>query len=198
MKYKVYMHKLKKDNRVYIGITKQEPQKRWQNGLGYIHSSYFYNAIKKYGWENFEHIILFQNLSKEEAEYKEIELIKKYKANIKGYGFNINEGGSAPIMTKEQKIKISNSEKGKIISKETIKKANKTKKKRYLTTGLTDKEKERYKKMIKPIKCIETNIIYYGQKELKINGFNPANVFMVCNNKRKTSKGFHWEYFEGV
>ena len=103
--YKVYMHKLKKDNRVYIGITKQNLKKRWQNGLGYVRSSYFYNAIQKYGWDDFEHILLFENLTKEEAEEKEKELIKIYNSNKKDYGFNLTNGGSAPIITEEQKKK---------------------------------------------------------------------------------------------
>lgn len=186
------MHKLKQDNRVYIGLTKQKPQKRWQNGYGYKHSTYFKNAINKYGWDNFEHIILYDNLTREEAQNKEIELIKKYKSNIKGYGFNINEGGFAPIITEEQKIKISNTEKGKIISKETIEKANKTKRKRYLTIGLTEKEKEKYKKRTKTVKCIETNKTYFGQKELIKLGFNGANIYEVCNGKRKRAYGYHW------
>ena len=80
--YKVYMHKLKKDNRVYIGITKQNLKKRWQRGIGYAHSTNFYNAILKYGWDDFDHIVLFKDLSKEEAEQKEMELIKLYNSNV--------------------------------------------------------------------------------------------------------------------
>ena len=196
MKYIIYMHKLKKDNRLYIGITCQEPKKRWQNGLGYKHSSYFRNAIKKYGWNNFEHIILYNNLTREEAQSKEIELIKKYKSNIKGYGFNINEGGFAPTITEEQKRKISNTEKGKIVSEETIEKIKKSKRERMNTIGLTEKQKEWYKRKIKPIICIETNVIYQGQKELKENGFNAGNIQLVCNNKRKTADGYHWKYYK--
>lgn len=196
MKYIIYMHKLKKDNRVYIGITSQKPEKRWQNGLGYVHSTYFYNAIRKYGWKKFEHIILFQNLTKEEAENKEKELIKLYKSNINGYGFNINEGGSCPTMTEEQKRKISESEKGKIISKETIEKIKKRKKERMKKYGLTEKQKKYYESKIRPIICLETNIIYQGQKELKAKGFNNGNIQQVCNNIRKTADGFHWKYYE--
>lgn len=197
MKYKVYMHKLKSDNRVYIGITKQEVYKRWQNGLGYVRSSYFYKAIQKYGWDNFEHIILLDDLTKEEAEQKEKELIKKYKANIKGYGFNLNEGGFAPTITEKQKRKISETEKGKIISKETIKKANETKRKRYETIGLTIKEKERYIKRTKTVKCIETDKKYFGQKELEKYGLNGSNIYEVCNGNRKSAYGYHWCFVKG-
>ena len=55
-------------------------------------TNYFTNAIKKYGWANIEHKILYTNLSKEEAEQKEIELIKEYKSNKREYGYNLTEG----------------------------------------------------------------------------------------------------------
>ena len=190
------MHKLKSDNRVYIGITCQKPEKRWQKGLGYIHSSYFYNAINKYGWDNFEHIILFQNLTKEEAENKEKELIKLYKSNVKGYGFNINEGGFAPTMTEEQKIKISNSEKGKKVTLETKKKLSNKIKEYYDTNGPTENMKKHYKKMIKPIQCIETGKIYYGQNDLKKRGFNTGNIQQVCSGKRLIADGYHWKFYK--
>ena len=48
----------------YIGITSQAVNKRWKNGKGYKSSPYFYNAIQKYGWNNFEHNILFTDLKK--------------------------------------------------------------------------------------------------------------------------------------
>lgn len=198
MKYIIYMHKLKSDNRVYIGITCQKPKKRWQRGLGYKHSSYFYNAINKYGWDNFEHIILFQDLTKEEAENKEKELIKLYKSNIKGYGFNINEGGFAPTMTEEQKIKISNSEMGKKVTLDTKKKLSKKIKEYYIKNGPTENMKKYYQKTLKPIICIETGKIYYGQKDLKKHGFNPANIQQVCVGNRKTAYKLCWKFYEEV
>ena len=194
MKYIVYEHILKLDKRKYIGITKQKPQKRWQKGLGYVNSSYFYNAIQKYGWDNFEHIILFDNLTKEEAEQKEKELIKKYKTNIKGYGFNLNEGGFSPTITEEQKIKISNSEKGKVVSKKTRKKLSERIKEYYKKNGTTPNMQKYYKEATKPVKCIETGIIYYGKKDLTKNGYNAGNISLVCSGKRKTSNKYHWEY----
>jgi hypothetical protein len=48
--YTVYQHKNKINNKVYIGITSQNPQIRWgSQGCNYKSSPYFYNAIQKYG-----------------------------------------------------------------------------------------------------------------------------------------------------
>lgn len=81
----------------YIGITSQSPERRWQKGKGYAYGSnpYFYNAIEKYGWENITHEILFRNLTKEEADKKEIELIAKYQTHKREHGYNVDLGGNS-------------------------------------------------------------------------------------------------------
>ena len=104
--YTVYMHICPNGKR-YIGITGRNPQYRWNKGKGYLANEYFTNAIKKYKWENINHIILYQNLTKKEAEEKEIELIAYYKSNEKKYGYNIENGGNIKIPTQETKNKIS-------------------------------------------------------------------------------------------
>ena len=120
MDYTVYMHTTP-NNKIYIGITKQNPIKRWLNGKGYQKQEYFYNAILKYGWDNIEHRILFTELSKEEAEQKEIELIKRYKSNQRQYGYNIENGGRLNKMSEETIEKIRKANTGKHHSKETCK-----------------------------------------------------------------------------
>ena len=109
MNYFVYKH-TSPTNKVYIGITSQKPEDRWGNGRGYNKQSLFYNAILKYGWNNFKHEVLFSELTKEEAEQKEIELIKYYKSNLRQYGYNIDNGGnSIGKHSNETKLKISKS-----------------------------------------------------------------------------------------
>ena len=90
--YKVYMHINKVNGKRYIGITRQEPKRRWQNGCGYD-KTFFGNAIKKYGWSNFEHVIIASCLSKEDACNMERDLIKKYNSNNRDFGYNISKGG---------------------------------------------------------------------------------------------------------
>ena len=86
--YYLYMHKFP-NNKVYIGLTKQIPQNRWSNGNGYKQQQKIYNAIQKYGWENIEHIILYDKLTQKEAQKLEIEYIEKYDSVENGYNDHI-------------------------------------------------------------------------------------------------------------
>lgn len=111
--YKVYEH-ICPNGKVYIGITSQkDAERRWQYGWGYRNNILFYRAIKKYGWGNIKHIILFDGLTKEEAERKEILFIKKLKSNNPQFGYNIENGGNCTgTHSEETKKKISESQRG--------------------------------------------------------------------------------------
>lgn len=86
--YCVYMHKNKINGKVYIGQTCQDPKDRWKNGFGYKTQEKFYKEIEKYGWNCFEHIILSSNLSSEEADRKEEEMISLYQSYLPDKGYN--------------------------------------------------------------------------------------------------------------
>lgn len=104
--YIIYMHKNKINGKVYIGQTCQKPEKRWDKGRGYKTSSRFYNAILKYGWDNFEHIILYSNLNQEQANILEEQLIAKYQSQNENFGYNIKTGGANNCHSEETKQKI--------------------------------------------------------------------------------------------
>lgn len=117
-KYKVYCYINKINNKRYIGITCKTLKERYNRGRGYQNSLRFQNAINKYGFENFFPIILFENLSREEACKKEIESIARYNTTNPEYGYNISKGGETPTLTKEVAKKISKSLTGKKLSEE--------------------------------------------------------------------------------
>ena len=88
------MHKNNINGKIYIGITsKNNPNYRWCNGNGYKGNKHFYNSIKKYGWENFSHIIKKKGLNKDEACKKEMYYIQNYKSFDPNFGYNISHGG---------------------------------------------------------------------------------------------------------
>lgn len=139
MNYIVYMH-IAPNNKKYIGITCQKQSSRFQNGNGYRKCTRFFNAIKKYGWKNIEHYILFENLTKEQAEQKEIELIAYYKTDNKKYGYNIEHGGnSVGKLSDETKKKIAISHLGKKASNETREKMSVSHKKENLSSDTINK-----------------------------------------------------------
>jgi len=117
--YTVYMHVNKANDKCYIGVTKMNPKKRWgENGVNYKRQM-FYRAILKYGWDKFEHIILFENKTKKEAEKLEILYIKVLMSNEDAYGYNIANGGlSIGMVSEKTKNKLSKSHIGKKFSKE--------------------------------------------------------------------------------
>ena len=90
--YTVYCHNNKINNKKYIGITCQKPKYRWgKDGHNYSLQTKFYNAILKYGWDNFDHIILEENLEEQEALKSEQKYIEKYNSISNGY--NVSTGG---------------------------------------------------------------------------------------------------------
>ncbi|MCR5309542.1 MAG: hypothetical protein K6E21_05485 [Bacilli bacterium] len=102
MSWLIYKHTNLINGKVYIGQTKQTTSLRWKNGLGYFHKrglSVFARAIEKYGWENFSHTILDENiLNQSSANEREIYWIKHYRSYI-GYensnGYNMTLGGDS-------------------------------------------------------------------------------------------------------
>lgn len=91
----VYMHVNKINGKKYVGITKQQPEKRWSNGYGYKpkdgNNSPLYDDILKYGWHNFQHYILIKNIPVSLAKIMEIVLIHYYNTHIRNHeGYNIS------------------------------------------------------------------------------------------------------------
>ena len=71
--YKVYVHTFP-NGKKYVGLTMQEPRKRWENGRGYKKCPKVWSAIQKYGWSSVKSEVVANGLTKEEAEAMEIEL----------------------------------------------------------------------------------------------------------------------------
>jgi group I intron endonuclease len=251
--YIVYKH-TSPCGKVYIGITSQEPHKRWNGGSGYLNNDYFMKAIKKHGWNNFEHVVLYQGLTKAEAESKEIELIAFYKSDQRKFGYNIQHGGNSigkhseetkkkigiankgnpswiagkhhstetktklseihqgATMPDEVKKKISEAHKGVKLTKDHVEKianANRGKKrsdeqKAHISCALkghkgvkhTQETKDRIaSKLSKPIKCVETGIVYNSIREAERHtGISSGGIVGCLKGRHHTAGGYHWEY----
>lgn len=104
----IYYHKNKINGHMYIGQSKCNSDYikygRWgANGQGYKANKYFWNAIKKYGWENFEHGFFEDSIDNELLNEKEryyIALYHTYNQDLdyKG-GYNLTPGGEGSMNT---------------------------------------------------------------------------------------------------
>ena len=118
-RWSLYRH-TSPSGKVYIGITTQKPSVRWEYGNGYKGSHIFYRAIKKYGWNNIKHEVLFTNLEESRAKTLEINLIRHYR-NL-GLVYNILDGGGGTtgrIISEETRKKMRDAKLGKKLSIET-------------------------------------------------------------------------------
>ena len=216
--YIVYIHINTKTDNVYVGITKySNPNRRWgNNGERYNHCIKFMNAINKYGWDTFKHIILCKT-TKEKAIILEKALIAYYKRKKRSY--NIANGGegteSFSEETRNKLRKYTPWIKGKHHSeatKELIAEAGRrpcprevrlkismaTKGRPYY--GITEKGRKR------AIKALSKPVIQYALDGSYINEFPSAteaerllgvkgkHISCCCNGKRKTAYGYKWSY----
>ena len=206
--YSVYVH-IAPSGKMYVGITKQTPpSKRWAGGSGYK-GQVFYNAVKKYGWDNIEHDIIAEHLTKEEAENFEIVLIDKLQTRNPKYGYNVTVGGEGT--------------KGKKYSKEECARKSETAKeiwrqpgyreghsgKNSSAYGRTGEKHPLYGKRgkdcvaSKQVICLNTLKIYDSAGEAsKETGVNHSKICMCCRGERKScgkdeqGNKLVWMYYE--
>ena len=92
--YRLYRHTNLINGKVYFGVTKNKMEYRaGKNGAKYWQCTYFNNAIQKYGWDNFSHEVIAENLTKDQASFYERTMIKAYRSNEREFGYNIQPGG---------------------------------------------------------------------------------------------------------
>lgn len=107
----VYIHVFP-NGKMYAGITSQRLCKRWQSGKNYTHNRRLQNAIRKYGWDNIEHIVIDRYDTAEEAGEVEKGLIAKLDLQNPEHGYNISSGGEHGEHNEETKKRLSESRKG--------------------------------------------------------------------------------------
>lgn len=198
-KFTVYCHTNKINGKKYVGITGQKPELRWKNGQGYQTHPHFYSAIKKYGWHNFLHEILYTQLTKEEAEGMERKLIAEYNSSDPKFGYNKTLGGDGCFeMSEEVRAKMGKSRKGKKMSPEFVEKNRIS----HLgqpawNKGIPWSDEMKAKCGGKSVTCIETGKSYRTAHEAaKENGIDFSSVCKCCRGKKKTCGGYHWKWAE--
>ena len=219
-KYIVYKHTNKINGKSYVGITGINPVKRWRNGFGYYCQPKFFNAIKKYGWDNFSHEILAFDLTKEEACEIEKELIAEFNSIENGY--NVSPGGNSMVCIERISVDKYDPYTGNLIctypsialAAEDVKTSDS-----HITEACQGKHSviagfgwtyhgEEYKKPKMVIRRklsvqkidAKTGCVLETYKSVKeaceASGVSRAMICMCCNGTCKTGKGFIWRYCE--
>jgi group I intron endonuclease len=115
------MFRNKVNGKVYVGQTIKSFNDRFKGhrqalNKRYAKQLYFYKAVNKYGWDQFEKIILIEgDYTRSQLNDLEKEYISKYQSNNPSIGYNCNsggQGGNLYFRTEEIKNRISNSLKG--------------------------------------------------------------------------------------
>lgn len=199
MMYSLYFH-IAPNGKMYIGITRRKPELRWKKGSGYLNNNHFYNAIKKYGWNNIKHIVVYDNLTQKEAEEKEVELIAKYKTNNRLYGYNNDNGGKTKgVHSEATRRKLSLSHLGKPGRKNMSNEEKEIHRQNVYNRWHTE---EGRKKILNGIRknhgvkviCVETGKVF----DTIIDASNYYNISRhhigkCCLGKQKTCGGYHWK-----
>lgn len=133
--YCVYCHTNKYNGKRYIGKSKNVSARWCAKGKNYIYkgmsgrNTIFSNAIKKYGWDAFEHEIFAENLTAQEASDLESCYIEVYRTNVNKYGsefgYNMTSGGDGSpgrVISEETRRKLIDSHIGLHQSEESKKK----------------------------------------------------------------------------
>lgn len=210
--YSVYKH-TSPSGKVYIGITQQRPEARWQGGLGYRRNEYFFRAILKYGWANFAHEVLHTGLSKEEACAAEVALIAAYRSNEKEHGYNLTAGGEHSALSPEHRKKIGDAQRGRTLpeeqrrkisevqrgrrpTEETRRKLSAARRGKHHSAETLQKLTENKRDQMKVVLCVETGETYPSISEAaRKTGLSQGNISMCCLGQRQTTHGLHWVYF---
>lgn len=168
----VYKH-TSPSGKVYIGIA-QNVRHRWRgNGNGYKGSTRIWSAIQKYGWDNFQHEILYEHLSRDEACQKEIELIAKYKSTNPRYGYNLESGGHIFTHSEETRRKLSRINMGHPVSREV----------RNVLSQCHSK----------PIICLETKKVFKNAMDAEMQTGISGNSIKKCTSGRQdNANGYHF------
>lgn len=218
----IYMHKNKINNKCYIGQTvKNPPEKRWQGkGSGYTNkNTKFFRAIWKYGWDNFEHIILEENIKNlTEANEKEKYWIAYYNATDKNKGYNCTTGGNEGSTWSEE-AKRAQSERFKGENGSFYGKQHTQEYKENMRQQMINKwNNPKYKKQVcenmrknhadvkggknpqaKKVKRIDDSVIYgcAGEAAVSIGKDyvqGGKSIARCCRGERNTAYGYKWEF----
>lgn len=201
VKWSVYIHTCPNGKR-YVGITSRPCEDRWRNGHGYRNNKHFYNAIVKYGWENIIHAILYSDLTKGEAQAREMEIIRATKSNNPQFGYNHSCGGEGKTgfePTAETREKI----RKKLIGTHRPDDVRIKLSVAHSGRHLSDEHKAKIRMSCKNINsktviCVTTGAVYPSATDAsKKTGVSRSGITACCRGETPSCKNLVWQYVDG-
>lgn len=206
-KYTVYKH-VTPDGKAYVGMTCQSLSSRWGHGGGYPKNKAFSEAIKRYGWEQIQHVVIASDLSQDDAVKLEQETIRQFDATNPEKGYNISIGGLGGTLgvkfgseTRKRMSECRKGEKnwnfGKKISKEQSMKLSALRKGKW-----SEKQKEVLRAVwlqnSKKVVCLDNHMVFDSIVQAsKYACVNMSGIRNACNGEYFKAGGFHWAYYLG-
>ena len=108
------------NGKIYIGKTYRLNKRKYEHKHREV-NTYFHNALKKYGFENFKYEVIAQTDNDKTLNFLERYYIRKFNSFGEN-GYNLTLGGEGTLgkhLTEEQKKKVSEAQKGKVVTDET-------------------------------------------------------------------------------
>jgi group I intron endonuclease len=197
--YSIYKATNKINGKVYIGFDSNWPKRQKDHKKDHkkIKGNHkFYNAIKKYGWNNFEWSIIYQSKDAEHT-LKSMEpfFIKEFNSYVVGYNSTLGgEGtlGLKRVFTTEHIQKLSMSKNGRKRTEEELLKFSKKMKGKKQSVQHVNNRSKKYV-VINEFLCINKTIINLN-KFCRENKLSSGAMCDVANGKRKQHNGWKCYY----
>lgn len=189
------------NNKCYVGqtITTLETRFKKHRHTG----NALYNAIKKYGKDNFTIVEIERCISKEHLDEREEYWIKKLNT-LSPNGYNLRTGGRGRFkVSEETRKRISEVKQGTKSPFKGKPSGYRCTKEHKLKMSRLFKGRKPHENTIeankKPVKCLNDGVVYGSVKEVSIKlGLNINSVSAVVNGRKNTIKGYKFEHINEV
>jgi group I intron endonuclease len=132
--YTIYKATNKTNGKCYIGFDSNWPKRKFDHLSNQNKKNKFYNAIRKYGCDNFSWEIVYQSKERTHTlNVMENYFIRENNSYNNGYNSTFGGEGRKGSLSQETKLKMSLSKLGKKISEETKNKISVTNKGHYVS-----------------------------------------------------------------